>query len=73
MRGAKYIGEFLLNKYGKKSFYAVVDEGGQSLIEQDGVLLALPGTGKGIVDVTIGLNTPGGHSYVLQITHQSGL
>lgn len=64
-RGASKIGEKLLEKYGKSSFYAVIDEGGQSLIEQEGIFLALPGTGeKGIVNVVIGLNTPGGHSSV---------
>lgn len=64
-RGAQKIGELLLERYGPDSFYAVLDEGGQSLVEQDGVYLALPGTGeKGSTDVVIGLNTPGGHSLV---------
>lgn len=63
--GARKLAETLLNRYGPDSVYAVIDEGGQSLIEQDGVILALPGTGeKGAVDVTIALNTPGGHSSV---------
>ncbi|KAK6456348.1 uncharacterized protein RJT20DRAFT_145463 [Scheffersomyces xylosifermentans] len=64
-RGASAIGQLLLQRYGKDSFYAVVDEGGQSLAEENDVLLALPGAGeKGSVDVIIGLNTPGGHSSV---------
>jgi Gly-Xaa carboxypeptidase len=64
-RGAQKIGQKLLERYGPDSFYAVVDEGGQSLIEQDSVQLALPGTGeKGSTNVVVGLNTPGGHSLV---------
>ncbi|CAI5760689.1 unnamed protein product [Candida verbasci] len=64
-RGAKYISQFLVDKYGKDSFYIVVDEGGQSIAYENGVLLALPGTGeKGATDIVIGLNTPGGHSSV---------
>ncbi|CAH2353946.1 carboxypeptidase S [[Candida] railenensis] len=63
--GAQHIGKHLIEKYGKSSFYAVIDEGGQSLIEQDDIYLALPGTGeKGMVNLVIGLNTPGGHSSV---------
>lgn len=63
--GARTLAQRLLDRYGPNSVYAVVDEGGQSLIAQDGVILALPGTGeKGSVDVTVGLNTPGGHSSV---------
>ncbi|CUM68478.1 uncharacterized protein PRCAT00006203001 [Priceomyces carsonii] len=64
-RGAKSIGNFLLERYGKNSFYAVIDEGGQSIVEQEGVVLALPGTGeKGLLNLIVGLNTPGGHSSV---------
>lgn len=64
-RGAKKISEFLLERYGNDSFYALVDEGGQSIAEVEGVLLAMPGTGeKGAVNVKVGLNTPGGHSSV---------
>ncbi|KAK6197962.1 uncharacterized protein RJT21DRAFT_136367 [Scheffersomyces amazonensis] len=64
-RGAGSIAEILIERYGKDSFYAVVDEGGQSLAYENDVLLALPGTGeKGSTDVIIGLNTPGGHSSV---------
>lgn len=64
-RGARYIAKHLTAKYGNDSFYAVVDEGGQSIAYENDVLLALPGTGeKGMTDVIVGLHTPGGHSSV---------
>ncbi|KAI3403071.1 hypothetical protein KGF56_004131 [Candida oxycetoniae] len=64
-RGAQSIADNLLSTYGKDSFYAVIDEGGQSIAFENDVLLALPGTGeKGSTDIIIGLNTPGGHSSV---------
>lgn len=63
--GARYIGEFLLKQYGKDGFYAVIDEGGQSLVKNGDVSLALIGTGeKGSLNYVVGLNTPGGHSSV---------
>ncbi|KAI5963190.1 uncharacterized protein KGF55_002982 [Candida pseudojiufengensis] len=64
-RGAKNIANHLIKKYGKDSFYAIYDEGGQSIAYENDVLLALPGTGeKGSIDIKISLNTPGGHSSV---------
>lgn len=64
-RGANEISAFLKNKYGKGAFYAVIDEGGQSLVRQGNVALALIGTSeKGLLNMRIGLNTPGGHSSV---------
>lgn len=64
-RGAAFIAEHLLHRYGENAFYAVFDEGGQGLVEENGVFLALPGTTeKGLMDVSVGLHTPGGHSSV---------
>ncbi|CAK9440074.1 uncharacterized protein LODBEIA_P41740 [Lodderomyces beijingensis] len=64
-RGAGAIANHLTSKYGDDSFYAIVDEGGQSIAYENDVLLALPGTGeKGYTNIHVGLNTPGGHSSV---------
>lgn len=64
-RGAAHIGRFLLDRYGKNGAYAVIDEGGQSLISEGGIALALVGTSeKGLLNVNVGLHTPGGHSSV---------
>lgn len=64
-RGANYIGKFLAERYGHNGIYAVIDEGGQSLVKQGNIALALVGTSeKGMLNVKIGLNTPGGHSSV---------
>lgn len=64
-RGANYISQLLLQRYGKNGLYAVIDEGGQSLVRHGDVALALIGTSeKGMLNMKIGLNTPGGHSSV---------
>ncbi|ODQ80801.1 hypothetical protein BABINDRAFT_34730 [Babjeviella inositovora NRRL Y-12698] len=64
-RGASSIADLLTERYGPDSFYAIIDEGGISLIEQEGLTLALPGTSeKGSVNINIDLTTPGGHSSV---------
>lgn len=63
--GANPIGAFLTERYGKNGLYAVVDEGGQSLIKEGGVALALIGTAeKGMLNFYAGINAPGGHSSV---------
>lgn len=60
--GANHLSKVLIDRYGADSVYAVLDEGGQSLIELHDVQVALPGTGeKGSVNVYISANTPGGH------------
>lgn len=65
LRGASHIGKFLEQRYGKNGLYAVIDEGGQSLVRQGNIALALVGTSeKGMLNVNVGLNTPGGHSSV---------
>lgn len=65
VNGAKELGKVLLERYGKDSIYALIDEGGQSLIKESDVHVALPGTGeKGSINVNVALNTPGGHSSV---------
>lgn len=64
-RGAYHIGKHLLNRYGPDGAYAVIDEGGQSLVLHGDVALALIGTSeKGLSNVYVGLSTPGGHSSV---------
>ncbi|OBA22077.1 Zn-dependent exopeptidase [Metschnikowia bicuspidata var. bicuspidata NRRL YB-4993] len=63
--GARNIGLFLLARYGPGGFYAVFDEGGQSLVKMGDVALALIGTSqKGSLNYVVSLNTPGGHSSV---------
>lgn len=65
IHGARHIGKFLLERYGENGAYAIVDEGGQSLVEEKGVAMALIGTAeKGFLNFVVGLNTPGGHSSV---------
>ncbi|SGZ52896.1 CIC11C00000002552 [Sungouiella intermedia] len=65
LRGANHISEFLLQRYGENGLYAVVDEGGQSLVKHGNVALALIGTGeKGMLNVKVEVDTPGGHSSV---------
>lgn len=64
-RGANHISSFLLERYGENGLYGVVDEGGQSLVKHGNVALALIGTSeKGMLNVKVALDTPGGHSSV---------
>lgn len=73
-RGAQHIGQFLTQRYGNDSFYAVIDEGGQSVAYEDGVTLALPGTSeKGSTDVVVEINTPGGHSSVPPLSQHTSI
>ncbi|KAI5949848.1 hypothetical protein CANMA_005428 [Candida margitis] len=73
-RGAQRIGQFLTQRYGNDSFYAVIDEGGQSVAYEEGVILALPGTSeKGSTDVVVGINTPGGHSSVPPLSQHTSI
>jgi Gly-Xaa carboxypeptidase len=63
-RGAAFIAKFLEERYGKDSFYALIDEGtGLSMI--GGRIFAIPSVGeKGATTLYISLTTPGGHSSV---------
>lgn len=73
-RGAQHIGQFLTQRYGNDSFYAVIDEGGQSVAYEEDVVLALPGTSeKGSTDVVVGINTPGGHSSVPPLSQHTSI
>lgn len=65
-QGARYIGQFLEEKFGKDGIHVIVDEGiGLGLDELTGTIIAMPGTGeKGYVDIGVELITPGGHSSV---------
>lgn len=61
-QGAKFIAEHLVDKYGSKSFFSILDEGA-GVMEGDGFAMVLAGTGeKGYLDVQVTVNTPGGHS-----------
>ncbi|SCU87458.1 LADA_0E04126g1_1 [Lachancea dasiensis] len=63
--GAKYLGEFLYNRYGDNGIYAIVDEGGGVVPIAEDVYVAAPITGeKGYVDVEITVHGVGGHSSV---------
>ncbi|ODV98441.1 hypothetical protein PACTADRAFT_48207 [Pachysolen tannophilus NRRL Y-2460] len=63
--GAAKIGEFLLEKYGENSFYALIDEGDEGLTEIGGTYFAAVPTGeKGYFDAYLALTTPGGHSSI---------
>ena len=61
--GAREISNFLRNKYGPDSMYALIDEGVSGVIPMEGIKLITPGTAeKGIMDSHVELFTPGGHS-----------
>ncbi|VEU21135.1 DEKNAAC102032 [Brettanomyces naardenensis] len=65
VQGAISINKYLLNRFGKDSFFFLVDEGGLGIQDIYGGRFALPSTGeKGYVDVTIDLITSGGHSSI---------
>ncbi|VVT56784.1 uncharacterized protein SAPINGB_P005271 [Magnusiomyces paraingens] len=60
---AAKIGKFLETRYGPNSVHSIIDEGGLGVIKQQGVKFALPGViEKGMFDIKVQLNTPGGHS-----------
>lgn len=61
--GAAFISQHLQQKYGEKSIYSIVDEGGFGVLNHFGVNFALPGVSeKGMYDSKVVLKTPGGHS-----------
>lgn len=64
--GAKFIGHYLEKRFGKDSFYAIIDEGfGLTIDETTGRIVAMPGTReKGYIDIWTELITPGGHSSI---------
>lgn len=63
--GAAYINRYLLQRFGRKSMFLIIDEGGLGIQDIYGSRLALPSTGeKGYVDVIVDLFTNGGHSSV---------
>ena len=64
-RGASNIAKALLDKWGPKSIYMIVDEGTVGIADIYGTKFALPGTGeKGYVDINVDLIMDGGHSSV---------
>lgn len=66
LHGARHIGEYLEDRFGKDSIYAVIDEGpGITIDSMTKTIFAIPGTGeKGYVDIITELTTPGGHSSI---------
>ncbi|KAJ7742132.1 hypothetical protein DFH07DRAFT_44200 [Mycena maculata] len=62
--GAGHLGPALLERFGPNSFAMIVDEG-SGYTDQFGAIFAAPAIAeKGSVDVTIEVQTPGGHSSV---------
>lgn len=66
MNGALQIGKYLEDRFGKDSFYAIIDEGfGLNMDDTSGRIIAMPGTReKGYLDIKAELTTPGGHSSI---------
>ncbi|KAF2148708.1 carboxypeptidase S [Myriangium duriaei CBS 260.36] len=63
-RGAGTLAPYILERYGKNSVAAVIDEG-NGFASRWGDLYALPGVGeKGYTDVHVVVRMPGGHSSV---------
>lgn len=63
-RGAATLSKAILERYGKDSISAIVDEGA-GLATAWGTLFALPAVGeKGYIDVEVVIRMPGGHSSV---------
>ncbi|OBA20520.1 carboxypeptidase S [Metschnikowia bicuspidata var. bicuspidata NRRL YB-4993] len=64
--GARFIGQYLVERFGEDSFYAIIDEGfGLTVDETTGRIVAMPGTReKGYMDIWAELITPGGHSSI---------
>ncbi|KAG0679921.1 hypothetical protein C6P40_005071 [Pichia californica] len=59
--------EFIESIYGKKSIYAVMDEGGVSLSQVGDSTMAIVGTGeKGYLDLSLAIQKKGGHSSIPQ-------
>lgn len=63
--GAAHLNRALYDRYGENGVYAIIDEGGQSLVKLGDAAVALVGTGeKGMFNINVNLKTPGGHSSV---------
>lgn len=61
--GAGELSKVLVERYGKDSFFAILDEGGASIAQIDGVPFAFaPVAEKGNLAITVELTTPGGHA-----------
>lgn len=64
-RGAAAISRHLTDRYGKDSFFQIIDEGNSGFDEIEGRKFILPATAeKGHLDSVIHLYTPGGHSSI---------
>ncbi|KAA1468874.1 carboxypeptidase S [Dentipellis sp. KUC8613] len=64
LHGARHIGKWLFDKYGKDAFAMLVDEGG-GFGTRHGSIFANVGVGeKGYIDTRIEVTSPGGHSSV---------
>ncbi|AQZ15310.1 hypothetical protein BZL39_I00530 [Zygosaccharomyces parabailii] len=62
-KGARELGKFLDERYGKDSIYTIIDEGGGVAELEENLFLALPvNAEKGYVDVLITIDGRGGHS-----------
>lgn len=65
MLGARSIAEFLQNRYGNDSIYAIVDEGSAVVALEENLYIATPITAeKGFVNIEYSVHGHGGHSSV---------
>jgi Gly-Xaa carboxypeptidase len=63
-RGARYLAQAILDRYGRDSIETIIDEG-SGLVKQWGTLFAAPAVGeKGYMDVDIIVRMPSGHSSI---------
>ncbi|KAG7192352.1 uncharacterized protein KQ657_001750 [Scheffersomyces spartinae] len=63
--GALHIHDHLIQVYGEDSILMIVDEGNDGYFVEQGLNIIAPSVGeKGYLDLSIQLNTPGGHSSI---------
>ncbi|CDK26370.1 unnamed protein product [Kuraishia capsulata CBS 1993] len=61
-RGAKHLGAFLDERYGKDGIYSILDEGSGVVADGEKLFGIATVREKGYMDLAIELTTPGGHS-----------
>ncbi|KAF8189622.1 hypothetical protein K438DRAFT_1832892 [Mycena galopus ATCC 62051] len=65
VHSARYIAQYLEEKYGPDSIFMIVDEGGEVMGDYFGQTWVAPATGeKGSVNIKLSVNVPGGHSSI---------
>ncbi|ODV83918.1 hypothetical protein CANARDRAFT_9207 [[Candida] arabinofermentans NRRL YB-2248] len=64
-RGAKHNAEFLIDRYGEKNVYQVIDEGSPAFLKTEDKYFSNMGTSeKGYFDIAVDVVAPGGHSSI---------